>query len=289
MASQSIQNLLDGIENDLPRSALLQKKVPALAEAFNAGQMKKILQETLIGPVEGRYSILECVPGKALYLLDHTINMQYKLTILDSTDNQTISTLVNARLFPDAAMCQAFLKDALEPVAARMKGRPETKAFFSPVAMIEPLNMTLSIYPIDGLIPTLVDATDPAKMADLFAQTLPEAVAGTFAVQNVQQSLAHYGRYKRCVLRYDMDGLQTETQAPQQLTVYGKVDADGQGGVTVEIISALRKRLSEPELPYRFRVPRALGYFPDYQLLLMEALPGKPFFKPWLKRAGMAG
>ena len=37
MASQSIQKLIESLDNDLPRSALLQKKVPALSEAFDAG------------------------------------------------------------------------------------------------------------------------------------------------------------------------------------------------------------------------------------------------------------
>jgi hypothetical protein len=164
-----------------------------------------------------------------------------------------------------------------------MEGRPEIKPFARPVAAVEQLNMTVSVYPIDGLIPTLVDATDPRKVKSLLAETLPEALSGTFSIQEVHQFLAHYGRYKRCVLRYTIDGVQTETQTPLQVTVYGKVDADGQGGVTEDIISALRERLNEPDLPYRFRVPRSLGYFPDYQLLLMEALPGKPFFKPLLK------
>jgi hypothetical protein len=283
MPSQAIQKLLEGIENDLARSALLREKVPALAEAFNAGRMKETLQETLVGPGDGRYSIVECVPGKALYLPDHTINMQYKLKILDNTTNETISTLINARLFPDAAACRAFLEESLEPVAARMEGRPEIQPFARPVAIVEALNMSLSAYPIDGLIPTLVDATNPEKVAELFAETLPEALSGSFSIREVQQSLAHYGRYKRCVLRYDIDGVQTETQTPQQVTVYGKLDADGLGGMTVDIISALRERLTEPELLYRFRVPQSLGYFPEYQLLLMEALPGKPFFKPLLK------
>jgi aminoglycoside phosphotransferase (APT) family kinase protein len=40
--------------------------------------------------------------------------------------------------------------------------------------------------------------------------------------------------------------------------------------------------LNEPDLLYRFRVPRSLGFFPEMQLLLMEALTGKPFFKPLL-------
>jgi len=283
MAHQSIKELIESLDNDLPRSAVYQKKVPALGEAFDAEWMKATLQETLVGPAEGRYSIIKCVPGKALYLLDHTINMQFKLDVLDKTNNETIATLVNARLFRDAVACKAFLEQALMPVAARMDGRPEIEPFARPVAMVEHLNMTLSVYPIDGLIPTLVDVTDPSKMASLLSETLPEVLSGTFSMQEVQQFLAHYGRYKRCVIRYSIDGVQTGTQTPQQVTVYGKVDADGLGGATEEIISALIERSSEPDLLYRFRVPRSLGYFPDLQLLLMEALPGKPFFKPLLK------
>ena len=283
MANPALEKLLESLENDLPRSALLQEKVPALSEAFDAVRMNKTLQKALLGSAEGRYSIVKCAPGKAFYLLDHTINMQFKLELLDSTNNETIPALVNARLFKDAAACKAFLEQVLIPVAARMEGRLEIKPFASPIAIIEHLNMTISVYPIDGLIPTLVDATNTHKIASLFSETIPEAVSGAFSIQEVHQFLAQYGRYKRCVLRYDIDGIQPETQTTQHIMVYGKVDADGLGGVTVDIISALRERLSEPDLPYRFRVPRSLGYFPDLQLLLMEALPGKPFFKELLK------
>ncbi len=283
MASQSIQTLLEGLEKDLARSALMQEKVPALAEAFDAERMKPVLQDALLGTADDQYAIVECVPGKALYLLDHTINMQYKLKLVHTGNHETVSTLVNARLFRDAAACRTFLHEVLVPIAARMEGRPEIKPFAHPVAAIEHLNMTLSVYPIDGLIPTLVDATDPGKVASLLTETLPEALSGAFSIQEVHQFLAHYGRYKRCVLRYDIDGVQTGTQTAQQVTVYGKLDADGLGGATVDIIAALRERLNEPELLYRFRIPHALGFFPDLQLLLMEALPGKPFFKPLLK------
>jgi len=283
MASQSIQKLIESLDNDLPRSALLQKKVPALSEAFDAGRMKATLQEALLGPTEGQYSIVECIPGKALYLLDHIINMQFKLKILDTANNQTIAALVNARLFQDVSACKTYLDSSLMPIAARMDGRPEIKPFVRPVAILEHLNMSLAVYPIDGMIPTLVDATDPNKIASLLSEALPDAVSGKFLIQDVGLLLAHYGRYKRCVLRYAVEGMQTETQTPQNVTVYGKVDADGLGGLTVEIISALKEMLQEPDLLYRFRIPDSLGYFPDLQLLLMEALPGKPFFKELLK------
>src|ERR1041385_457872 len=283
MASPAIQNLLQSIENDLPRSALVQKKVPALAEGFNAERMKSALQEALFGSTESGYFILECVPAKALYLLDHDINMQYKLKILNNRTAETTPVLVNARLFRDVSTCRTYLTEKLMPIAAKMKDRLETKLFTNPVAMIEPLNMTLSAFPIDGMIPTLVDATDPDKIAGILAEALPEAVSGEFSIKDVRLLLAHYGRYKRCVLRYSIDGVQTQTQTPQNLIAYGKVDADGLGNATVSIISALRERLQEPELPYQFRIPDSLGYFPHLQLLMMEALPGKPFFKELLK------
>src|ERR1041385_1936813 len=39
MASPAIQNLIQSLDNDLPRSALVQKKVRELAEGFNAEQI----------------------------------------------------------------------------------------------------------------------------------------------------------------------------------------------------------------------------------------------------------
>ena len=283
MTNPTTENLIQSLDNDLPRSALFQAKVPALAEAFDAERMTPILQEALLEPGDGQYSILKCVPGKALYLPDHIINMQFKLTIQDNASNETISTMVNARLFQDLAECKAYLEQVLMPIAEKMEGRPEIKPFARPVAMIEHLKMTLSAFPIDGLIPTLIDATNPGTIASLLADTLPEALSGEFVIREVHLLPAHYGRYKRCVLRYSVEGMQTRTQTPQNITVYGKVDADGLGGTTVSIISALREKLLEPALPYRFRVPASLGYFPNQQLLLMEALPGKPFFKELLK------
>src|SRR5688572_7397774 len=121
MTHTSIKELIESLDTDLPRSTMYQKKVPALAEAFDAERMKTNLQEALVGPVEGRYLIIKCVPGKALYLLDHTINMQFKLEVLDNTNHETTTTLVNARLFQDSASCQAFLQEALIPIAARME------------------------------------------------------------------------------------------------------------------------------------------------------------------------
>ena len=49
MANPALEKLLKSLENDLPRSALLQEKAPALTEAFDAVRMKTTLQKTLLG------------------------------------------------------------------------------------------------------------------------------------------------------------------------------------------------------------------------------------------------
>ena len=283
MANPAVEKLIEILDSNLPRSILFQKNIPVLAEAFHVESMRQILQQALLGPNQERYSIVSCIPGKALYLPDHMINMQYKLTILDETAGQTSATLTNARLFEDVPSCKSYVDNTLGNIAARANNRPEIKLFASPVAMVEHLKMALSVFPIDGMIPTLVEATDPLKLANLLTETLPEAVSGEFIIKDIRLDLAHYGRYERCVLRYSIDGIQVATQTPHHITVYGKVDTEGLGGETVSIISALRARLQEPDVPYRFRIPHALGYFPDLKLLLMEALPGKPFFKDLLK------
>ena len=157
MASPAIEKLIESLDNDLPRSALLQEKIPALAAAFDAERMKPTLQDVLIGSTDGHYSIVQCVPGKALYLPDRIINMQYKLTIQHHINKQTAETLINAQLFPDLAECTTYLEKILMPSAARMTERPEIKPFARPVAIIEHLHMALSVFPIDGLACFLVD------------------------------------------------------------------------------------------------------------------------------------
>ena len=40
MASPALEKLLQSFENDIPRSAVIREKVPALAAAFDAERMK---------------------------------------------------------------------------------------------------------------------------------------------------------------------------------------------------------------------------------------------------------
>src|SRR5439155_1469435 len=93
-----------------------------------------------------------------------------------------------------------YLDSRLAPLARTMRGRPEVAPFATPVAVLEPLAMTVSLFPIDGELPTLVDVTDPAAMLDILCSTLPDARAGRFTPTRCHVDLGHYGRQHGCVL-----------------------------------------------------------------------------------------
>jgi ABC-type multidrug transport system fused ATPase/permease subunit len=279
----AMKKFYETINYDLPHSDPFQKRVPGLAGAFNADRMQNILQDSLFGQTNGSYTITSCLPGKAIYLGDQHCSLQYDLTIRDNTSGENFRSLLNARLFPELAECRAYLRKQVNPLVKQMSNRPEIKPYSKPAVVIDDLNMVVSVFPIDGMLPSLVETTNPKRMAQIFNDMLPDSLSGNFLINDIFLDLAHYGRYQRCVLRYQVEGEQADTHEPQKITVYGKVDGDGRGGLTVPVINALRERLRDKETIYPFRVPTAYGYLPDLKLLLMEALPGKPFFKQLLR------
>jgi energy-coupling factor transporter ATP-binding protein EcfA2/thiamine kinase-like enzyme len=261
------------------RSAVIRDELPGLKTAFDAQAMRQYLQTVLFGKARANYTIERCVPGKALYMGDSCV-LRYQLEVADSASGQTIRPVVVGRVFQDQLTCAVYMRDRLAPLAALMRDRPEIAPFARPVAMLEPLDMVVHVFPIDGELPTLVGATDRRRMIELFGETLPEALEGSFVVHDCRIEPVNYARRYRCVLRYVIDG--TARGTAQQRVVYGKVTADGQGSLIAPVIDALRERLLGNG-GYQFNIPRSLGFRPDLQLSLLEAIPGTPRINQLLK------
>ncbi len=282
----SMKSWSGSMDYDLPSNAAFINKIPGLVTAFDGGEMKRILKEVLMREDNEDYSIIDCSPGKAIYLPEQVCSMQYALKIQQTSTGEITRALINARLYPDLLECHKFYKKNLYPLAHKLEGRLEIKPFSETIAIIEPLKMVVSVFPIDGLLPTLIEATNTDRMIGIFKETLPEAISEDFLIEDMHLDLAHYGRFQRCVLRYSLNGQQSDTQTPRTEIVYGKVDADGMGGLNVSVISALRETLRDPTSPYQFRIPHSFGYLPDLKLLLMEALPGEPVIKQLIYKNG---
>jgi hypothetical protein len=84
------------------------------------------------------------------------------------------------------------------------------------------------------------------------------------------------------VLRYILEGKLTEDGSATQQIIYGKVDADNYGALTIPVMTALLERTGSNPKAYRFRIPRPLGFLPDLKLLLIENLPGDARMKDLL-------
>ena len=99
-----------------------------------------------------------------------------------------------------------------------------------PVGIVEPLNMVVHVFPIDGELPTLVGATDRRRMAEVFSETLPEALTDRFTIQDIRMTPVNYARRHRCVIRYEIEGLAPGNKL-QRREVYGKIATDSQGAL----------------------------------------------------------
>jgi hypothetical protein len=264
------------------RSPILQRQLPSVQTAFDAAAMRDYLQAALFGAARSDATIARCEIGQSVYPGDCCI-IRYELEVNDSASGQTIlEPLVIGRVFPDQATCARYMREKLAPLVERMRGREEIAPFANPAAIIEPLNMVVYVFPIDGELPVLVDVTDGRRMREILGKMLPDAAEKRLTIQDCRVELGHYGRQHRCVLRYHITGTAPGVDVPQHLMVYGKVAADGRGALAGPVIAALRERVLDNG-GYQFNIPRSFGFRPDLQLALFEAIPGVPQVAQLLK------
>jgi ABC-type multidrug transport system fused ATPase/permease subunit len=280
---QAASRRLEDSQLDPRHSPILQQELPGLQTAFDDQAMQGYLQTALFGKANARFTIARCEPSEAGYLPDGTCLLRYDIEVQDGSAGQPLQTLVSARIFRDQLACAVYLRDKLAPLAALMRGRPEVAPFATAAMMIEPLNMVVCIFPIDGELPALVGATDRERMVEIFGETLPEALADSFEVERCDVELVDYARRKRAVLRYQVEGRRPGKERVERRTVYGKVFGDNIGALAGPVTAALRERVAGGDAAYRINVPQTYGWRPDLQLSLLEAIPGEPVISDMLK------
>jgi hypothetical protein len=263
-------------------SAAIQEDLPGAQAAFDADAMRGYLQSALFGAAGAGYTIERCEPGQSVYTGESCI-VRYPLEVKDSLSGQMIQPLVVGRVFRDQTAAAGYLRDKLAPLAERMRGRAEIAPFRTPVALIEPLNMVVYVFPIDGELPVLVDVTDPEKMRALLGEMLRDSLDSNLTVQDCLVELGHYGRQHRCVLRYHLTVTTPGDATPQHMLVYGKIAADDRGALAGPVIDALHAQVLDGNKGYQFNIPRSFGFRPDLQLALFEAIPGVPQVAQLLK------
>jgi hypothetical protein len=276
-----------GDEFDARTSPVLQREIPTLSAAFDGPAMGATLQAALFGDSNPRYTIVRCQPGKATYLPGEGGIVRYQLAVEERGVSASFPALVTGRLLSRGRDVAAFFEDRVAPLAARVRDREELRPFATVAAVLEPLDMVVHAFPIDPELPTLVAATDPQRMAAVFAETPPWSSTGS-TIDGCRVELVQYRRRHRCVLRYTVASAGPGGEAAAPTVVYGKV-ADRDGTDVGPMITALRAGIGRNGKAPRFQIPRWLGSPADLQLTLLAALPGEPRIKELLEARTGAG
>jgi ABC-type multidrug transport system fused ATPase/permease subunit/thiamine kinase-like enzyme len=283
-AGQAGRSGLRGEKLDILNSPVIQGELPGLRAAFDTAAMREQIQAVLFGKARPSYTVEQCEVDQATYMPGEGCAIRYEVLVRDRTTQKTFAPLVVGLVFPTQLAAALYMRDRLAPLAELMRGRPEIAPFAAPAALIEPLNMALYVFPIDGEMPALVGASDPERMREVLSETLPQALDNTFTVEKCEVELVDYARRYRAVLRYHLEGKRSSGGRVEQQTVYGKVFTSNIGALAGPVTAALRERLIGVRSgDYHFGVPRSLGWRPDMQLSLLEALPGKPLISDLLK------
>jgi hypothetical protein len=274
---------LDAI--DLLRSAALRNELPGVDAAFDETVMRPRLQAALLGKSGNGNMIGRCERRQAVYEPDHGCVVRYVLEVCHGTGRPLGQALASACLFPSARSSRQHFESRLRPLAAAMRGRPDVAAFSAPAALLEPLAMAVTLFPIDADLPTLVAATDPTVMLEILRGALDRRTRPRLAQVSCRVDVAHYPRQHHCVLRYTLEG---EGDAPRA-TVFGKIAWDDRATLTAAALPELRERLNRVRTR-RFAVPRLLGFVQALRLVLLEPMPGAPLVLPLLReRLGTGG
>ena len=232
---------------DLRDSAAFVAAHPGAPTAFDGPAMAAVLSGALGA------AVVTCRPDQALFEPDGYCMVRCNVE-LERGD----TLVVGARLFGDADVADAFLADALERPAADLDDRSHRPPVPVLAATVPALAMAVSVFPVDGELPALVRVTDPDEAAALLDRALG-AVPGPYRV-----AAAHYGRRRRCAVRY-------EGGEPRSAVVaYGKVANDGGGRDTRAVTDALRVAGAD------FDVPQVLADRPDLGLIVLGRIAGAP-------------
>ena len=246
-------------------SGALERELPGVGAVFDPVAMRAHLQAALIGP-GGTTSIQQCKPAQAILLDGDCCVVRYELDVTDAS-GQVRSALATGRVYAGPGRAAAYAAERLEPLADQVRGRPEVAAFTVPVAVIDQLGMTVQVFPVDGELPTLVRATDPAVAASALGRLLAASGHADTEIVGCRVESVHYNRRHRCMSRYHLD-----LAGGRGSVLYGKVSNDGAGARTPGVVAGLRATLPGA----RFALPECPGFDEDLQLVVLTEIPGVP-------------
>src|SRR5262249_47891149 len=156
---------------DIPVTIL--DELPGIAAAFDEDAMRDHLQAALFGPPGSALTLERCEAGRPLYVPGEGCTVHYELRARSRANEALLESVAGGRMVADGSSCAAYMTRRRAPLVARARGRADLAMFATPAAVIAPLHMLVHAWPLDGELPTLLDATDPLRMTEALRDALP--------------------------------------------------------------------------------------------------------------------
>lgn len=271
-AAPLVVRALAGTDLDPLRTPGLRNALPGLAEALDATAMTPALQRLL---ADG-WALEWCSPGKVLIEPGEGATLRYRVGLRHAASGEIAEHLIAGRMFESRDCADEWMRQQLSPLAERAAGRADLSAFARAVDHIEPLGLVLHAFPLDPDLPGLLDATDPARLAETVGAALAGAIPD-LVFDSCRPQVVQYARRGRCVLRYEVTWRLGATGRKVKQVVYGKVYSDDTGTLVGPAIAAVGAHTApRTDPPARVLIPAFQGYVPELHLALLQALPGAP-------------
>ena len=249
--------LVAPVELDPLASTPLRLRFPELGTAMDTDAMRTRLQGLLL---DGTGLVADACDRPKAEVNGDVCWFQYPLEVrAPSVGSHKV--LVLGAMFADRGAAARFERDTLAPLAARWRVGPETGP--KPTGVLESMGMAVSVFPVNGLVPTLVELTDPRHLGPVFRWIL--AMEDEAEVAGVD--LVALRRTGGCVLRYRLG------TGPDHTVVYGKVGSSAAAEVVREGLEGLARH-SLPQNRGTFLFPRVLGYSAELDLTIISGVPG---------------
>jgi hypothetical protein len=238
-------------------SVPLRRRFPQLEDALDTDTIRPHLQSLLL---DGSGLVARAVARPKAEVSGSVCWLQYPVHVSGATRG-VHEVLVLGALFAESSAAARFEQETLAPMAARWRAPAGTTP--RATGLLESLGMAVSVFPVNGLLPTLVDLTDRQRMGPILQSIL--ATEGPADVAGID--LVVFRRTAGCVLRYRFG------QGAEHAVVFGKVGSAARAEVVREGLDGLARH----NLPHNrgtVLIPSVLGYSSELDLTLIAGVPG---------------
>lgn len=147
-----------------------------------------------------------------------------------------------------------------------------------PIVRFEPAHALLFAFPNDALLDGLRILEEPKKLQRFLYEHLNEYPEEEWRLSDkrLATELVRYKPERRAVFRSRTKAIHRESAEKERVEVYWRVYGENQGAEVFRRMEFLKQNLSKKDL---LAVPTPFGYEPERQILLMEALAGRPLLE----------